>query len=101
MATIAVTKSNIETKVLTSEKVILLEFWAKWCSSCRDMYSILDEVANERPDVLIGKVNVDYEPDLARSYGIVSIPTLVVIKDGKVAKKISGYQSKEDILDWI
>lgn len=101
MATIAVTKSNIETKVLTSEKVILLEFWAKWCTSCRDMYSILDEVANERPDVLIGKVNVDYEPDLARKYGIVSIPTLVVIKDGKVAKKISGYQSKEDILDWI
>ena len=101
MATIAVTKSNIETKVLTSEKVILLEFWAKWCTSCRDMYSILDEVANERPDVLIGKVNVDYEPDLARKYGIVSIPTLVVIKDGKIAKKISGYQSKEDILDWI
>ena len=101
MATIAVTKSNIETKVLTSEKVILLEFWAKWCTSCRDMYSILDEVANERPDVLIGKVNVDYEPDLARKYGIVSIPTLVVIKEGKVAKKISGYQSKEDILDWI
>ena len=101
MATIAVTKSNIETKVLTSEKVILLEFWAKWCTSCRDMYSILDEVANERSDVLIGKVNVDYEPDVARKYGIVSIPTLVVIKDGKVAKKISGYQSKEDILDWI
>ena len=101
MATIAVTKSNIETKVLTSEKVILLEFWAKWCSSCRDMYSILDEVANERPDVLIGKVNVDYEPDLARKFGIVSIPTLVVIKNGKIAKKISGYQSKEDILDWI
>ncbi len=101
MATIAVTKSNIETKVLTSEKVILLEFWAKWCTSCRDMYSILDEVANERPDVLIGKVNVDYEPDLARKYGIISIPTLVVIKDGKIAKKISGYQSKEDILDWI
>lgn len=101
MATIAVTKSNIESKVLTSEKVILLEFWAKWCSPCRDMYTILDEVAQERPDILIGKVNVDYEPDLARSYGIVSIPTLVVIKDGKVAKKISGYQSKEDILDWI
>ena len=101
MATIAVTKSNIETKVLTSEKVILLEFWAKWCTSCRDMYSILDEVANERPDVLIGKVNVDYEPDLARKYGIVSIPTLVVIKNGKIAKKISGYQSKEDIIDWI
>ena len=101
MATIAVTKSNIESKVLTSEKVILLEFWAKWCSPCRDMYTILDEVAQERPDILIGKVNVDYEPDLARSYGIVSIPTLVVIKDGKIAKKISGYQSKEDILDWI
>lgn len=101
MATIAVTKSNIESKVLTSEKVILLEFWAKWCSPCRDMYTIFDEVAQERPDILIGKVNVDYEPDLARSYGIVSIPTLVVIKDGKVAKKISGYQSKEDILDWI
>ena len=89
MATIAVTKSNIESKVLTSEKVILLEFWAKWCSPCRDMYTILDEVAQERPDILIGKVNVDYEPDLARKYGIVSIPTLVVIKDGIVAKKIS------------
>ena len=101
MSTIAVTKSNIESKVLSTDKTIILEFWAKWCTSCRDMYSILDEVANERPDVLIGKVNVDYEPDLARKYGIVSIPTLVVIKDGKVAKKISGYQSKEDILDWI
>ena len=101
MATIAVTKSNIESKVLTSEKVILLEFWAKWCSPCRDMYTILDEVAQERPDILIGKVNVDYEPDLARSYGIVSIPTLVVIYDGKFAKNISGYQSKDDILDWI
>lgn len=101
MSTIAVTKSNIDSKVLTSEKTILLEFWAKWCSPCRDMYTILAEIADERPDMLIGKVNVDDEPELAKSYGIVSIPTLVAIKDGKVAKRISGYQSKEDILEWL
>ena len=101
MSTIAVTKSNIDSKVLTSEKTILLEFWAKWCSPCRDMHTILAEIADERPDMLIGKVNVDDEPELAKSYGIVSIPTLVAIKDGKVAKRISGYQSKEDILEWL
>ena len=65
------------------------------------MYTILAEIADERPDILIGKVNVDDEPELAKSYGIVSIPTLVAIKDGKVAKRISGYQSKEDILEWL
>jgi thioredoxin 1 len=65
------------------------------------MYTILAEIADERPDMLIGKVNVDDEPELAKSYGIVSIPTLVAIKDGKVAKRISGYQSKEDILEWL
>ena len=89
MATIAVTKSNIETKVLTSEKVILLEFWAKWCTSCRDMYSILDEVANERPDVLIGKVNVDYEPDYIEE----NVST-------KVVKIIQSYTGIVDKMVW-
>ena len=101
MSTIAVTKSNIDTKVLASEKIVLLEFCAEWCSPCRDMYTILAQIAEERPDILIGKVNVDDEPELARKYGIVSIPTLVAIKEGDVAKRISGYQSKEDILEWL
>ena len=101
MSTIAVTKSNIDNKVLASEKIVLLEFWAEWCSPCRDMYTILAQIAEERPDILIGKVNVDDEPELARKYGIVSIPTLVAIKEGDVAKRISGYQSKEDILEWL
>ena len=101
MSTIAVTKSNIESKVLTSEKTIVLEFWAKWSESCKAVSPILEELANECPNILVGKVNVDYEPELARAYGIVSLPTLVVIKDGKVTNKIVGSQSKDDLIDLL
>ena len=101
MSTIAVTKTNIESKILSSEKTILLDFWAKWCGPCKMISPVLDEVAQHRPDILIGKVNVDYEPELARAYGIVSIPTLVIIKNGKVVNKIVGFQSTEDILELL
>ena len=101
MSTIAVTKSNIESKVLSSEKTIILEFWAKWSETCKAVTPILDEIAKECPNVLIGKVNVDYEPELARAYGIVSLPTLIVIKDGNVTNKIVGSQSKEDLVDIV
>lgn len=101
MSTIAVTKSNIESKILSSEKTVLLDFWAKWCGPCKMLSPVLDEVAQQRPDILIGKVNVDYEPELARAYGIVSIPTLVIIKDGKIVNKIVGFQSTEDLLELL
>ena len=99
MSTIAVTKSNIESKVLSSNKTIILEFWAKWSESCKLVSPILEELAKECPNLLVGKVNVDYEPELARSYGIASLPTLIVIKDGKVTNKIVGSQSKDDLLE--
>ena len=101
MSTIAVTKSNIESKILSSEKTVLLDFWAKWCGPCKMLSPVRDEVAQQRPDILIGKVNVDYEPELARAYGIVSIPTLVIIKDGKIVNKIVGFQSTEDLLELL
>ena len=101
MSTIAVTKSNIESKVLTSEKTIVLEFWAKWSESCKSVSPLLDEIAKECPNILVGKVNVDYEPELARAYGIVSLPTLVIIKDGKVSNKIVGSQSKDDLIELL
>ena len=99
MSTIAVTKSNIESKVLSSNKTVILGFWAMWSEACRQLSPILDEISNECPNVVVGKINVDYEPELARAYGIVSLPTLLVIRDGKIIRKISGLQSKDDLLE--
>ena len=83
MAVITITKENFAQEVLQSEKPVLLDFWASWCGPCRMLSPIVDEVAEERGDVKVGKVNVDEEPDLARRFGVMSIPTVVFLKNGQ------------------
>ena len=96
MSVIKVTKDNFEE--ITGGKIVLLDFYADWCGPCRMMAPIVDEIANERSDVTVGKINVDDEPELAQAFGIVSIPTLVVMKDGKVANQSAGARPKAQIL---
>lgn len=101
MAELNVTKANFEAEVVNSAKTVLLDFWATWCGPCRMIAPTVEAVAEENPDVLVGKVNVDEEPELARAFGITSIPTLVVMKDGKTVRQAVGVQTKEQILKLV
>ena len=98
MSVIKVTKSNFESEVVRSEKPVLLDFWASWCGPCRMVSPIVDEVVEETPAVRVGKINIDEEPELAQAFGVMSIPTLVVVKNGKVVRQSSGARPKESIL---
>ena len=98
MAVVTITKENFEQEVLQSTKPVLLDFWASWCGPCRMLSPIVDEVAEERTDVKVGKVNVDEQPELAGEFGVMSIPTLVVMKGGKLANKTVGAKPKAQIL---
>lgn len=101
MSVTTITENNFRKEVLESKKPVLLDFWAAWCGPCRMVAPVLEEVAEERTDIRVGKVNVDEEPDLAGEFGVMSIPTLVVMKDGKVAAKIVGAVPKEEILSML
>lgn len=101
MAEINITKDNFEAEVINSDKPVLLDFWATWCGPCAMVGPIVAEIAAERSDIKVGKVNVDDEPALANSFGIQSIPTLIYFKDGKAVDQIIGYRPKEDILKII
>ncbi len=101
MAEIKITKDNFETEVINSDKPVLLDFWATWCGPCMMLGPIIAEIAEERSDIKVGKVNVDDEPALANSFGIQSIPTIIYFKDGKAVDQIIGYRPKEDILKII
>ena len=96
MSVIKVTKDNFEEMI--GSGTVLLDFYADWCGPCRMVSPIVDEIANERTDITVGKINVDDEPELAEAFGIVSIPTLVVMKDGKVANQAAGARPKAQIL---
>ncbi|MDO5716049.1 MAG: thioredoxin [Tissierellia bacterium] len=93
---------NFEQEVLKSEQTVLVDFWADWCGPCKALGPVIDEVAEEmQGQVLVGKVNVDQEQDLAKAYHVMSIPTLVVYKDGKEVNRSVGVVPKEDILNMI
>ena len=101
MALIHVTKENFESEVLKSEKAVLLDFYADWCGPCKMIAPFLEEIARERPDITVGKINVDQNMELAMEFKVASIPLLVVMKDGKIVTKSLGYCPKEEILALI
>lgn len=98
MNILTITKDNFDSEVINSDKPVLLDFWASWCGPCKMVSPIVDEIASENSSIKVGKVNVDEEAELAQNFKIMSIPTLMVIKDGKVHNTTIGVQSKQNIL---
>ena len=97
MAALVSTKENFDSEVLKAEGTVLVDFWATWCGPCRMLSPIVDEVASERPDVKVGKINVDEQPELAQQFGIMSIPTLLVFKNGEKVQESVGLIPKEKV----
>lgn len=98
MNAININKNNFKSEVMDSEKKVLLDFWAPWCGPCRMVVPIVEEIARQCPDIKVGKINVDEEVELAGQFGIMSIPTLMVIENGKVVNQAMGARPKEAIL---
>lgn len=101
MPVIKVSKENFQNEVLDSDKPVLLDFYADWCGPCRMIGPIVSEIAEERNDIVVGKINVDEQPELAAQFSVMSIPMLTVIQDGKVVNKAIGARSKEQILSML
>ena len=101
MSIIHINKDNFHQEVLNSEKPVLLDFWAPWCGPCRMLAPILDQVAEERSDIKVAKVNVDEEPELAGQFRVYSIPMLAVMKDGQMVNQMVGARPKHQILSMI
>ena len=98
MAAVNIDLKNFREEILLSDKPVLLDFWAPWCGPCRMVVPMVEAIANERPDIKVGKVNIDEQFELAREFGIMSIPTLVVMKDGKIIRQATGARPKDQIL---
>ena len=98
MSAININKNNFENEVLNSDQPVLRDFWASWCGPCRMVSPIVDEIADERSDIKVGKINVDEQPELAAQFGVMSIPTLVVMKNGHIVSQAVGARPKAQIL---
>ena len=101
MSAININKNNFQNEIMDSEKTVLLDFWASWCAPCRMVVPIREEIAGERPDIKVGKINVDEQPELASKFGIMSIPTLFVMKNRKIVQQVSGARPKNAILEML
>ncbi|MBQ1284368.1 MAG: thioredoxin [Acutalibacteraceae bacterium] len=101
MSVLVITKENFEAEVMNSDKPVLLDFYADWCGPCRMVGPLISEISEERSDIKVGKINVDEQSELAAKFGVMSIPMLAVIKDGKTVNTAVGARPKEQILDLI
>lgn len=101
MSVLTITKDNFESEVLKSDKPVLLDFWAAWCGPCRMLSPVVDEIAKEVPEIKVGKVNVDEQIDLAQQFQVMSIPTLLVFKNGQLVQQAVGVQPKAAIVNML
>ena len=101
MAALVVNKSNFQNEVLESDRTVLLDFWASWCGPCKSLSPIIDEISAEHPEIKVCKANIDEEQELATQFDIMSVPTLLVIKDGKVVNQSVGIKPKNQILQML
>jgi len=101
MSAININKNNFQSEVMNSDKPVLLDFWAPWCGPCRMVVPIVEEIARERRDIKVGKINVDEQSELAGQFGVMSIPTLVVMKDGRIVNQAMGARPKNAILGML
>ena len=101
MSLLKLNRENFESEVLRRSGVALVDFYADWCGPCKMIAPVIEEVAEERQDVAVGKLNVDADPELAAKYGVMSIPTLIVFKDGQEISRVSGYRPKQDVLSLL
>ena len=101
MSVIHIDRNNFQIEVLDSDRPVLLDFWAPWCTPCRMVGPILDEIAGERSDIKVAKVNVDEQPELAGRFGVMSIPTLLVMKEGRIVQQAMGARPKAQILSML
>ena len=101
MSVITITKENYLQEVMESQLPVLLDFWASWCNPCRMLSPIIEQIADEHPEIKVGKINVDEEPELAAQFQVMSIPTLFVVKDGKIVNTSMGAKPKNQILEML
>jgi len=101
MAAIDINKNNFQREVLNSDRKVLLDFWAPWCGPCRMVVPMVEEIAKERSDIKVGKINVDENPELAVQFGVMSIPTLVVMENGRIVSEAKGARPKKAILNML
>ena len=101
MAAININPNNFHSEVINSEQKVLLDFWAPWCGPCRMVLPLVEEISRDRPDIKVGKINVDENPELAAQFGVMSIPTLMVMEHGQIIKQAKGARPKKAILEML